>query len=94
MNPKTGNILKIIVGLFILGTVLYGYNFGFSYAYELTFVSNASCGLLLLIDGIVNLIKKKSMPVFLYQCVLPCINTVFFTVFFKVFGCHYSNLYG
>ena len=94
MNEKTGNILKIIVGLFILDTVLYGYNFDFSHAYELTFVSNTSCGLLLLIDGIVSLIKKKSVPIFLYQCVLPCINTVFFSVFFKLFGWHDFNFYG
>ena len=38
-------IVKIIAGLFILGTVLWGYNFDFSYMYELTFISNSSCGL-------------------------------------------------
>ena len=34
------------------------------------------------------------MPIFLYQCVLPCINTVFFSVFFKLFGWHDFNFYG
>lgn len=94
MNGKTGNILKIILGLFIIGTVLSGYNYSFFHAYELTFISNSSCGLLLIIDGIIQLIKKQPLPVFLYQCVLPCIITVFFTVFFKIFGWHDFNFSG
>ena len=87
-------IVKIIAGLFILGTVLWGYNFDFSYMYELTFISNSSCGLLLLLDGTVSLFKKKALPAFLYQLVLPCINTVFFSVFFKIFGWHDFNFSG
>ncbi|MDD7428899.1 MAG: hypothetical protein SOU50_09270 [Oscillospiraceae bacterium] len=85
-------IVKIIVGLFILGTVFLGYNFHLSY--ELTFISNSSCGLLLLLDGTVSLFKKKALPAFLYQLVLPCINTVFFTIIFKLFGWHDFNFSG
>lgn len=87
-------IVKIVVGLFILLTALVGYNFHFSYMYELTFISNSSCGLLLLFDGIVSLIRKKALPAILYQFVLPCILTVFCTVFFKIFGWHDFNFEG
>lgn len=78
----------------LLGTIIYGYNFNFSRVYELTFISNSSCGLLLLTDGIVWIIEKKSLPILLYQCVLLCINTVFFTIFFKLFGWHDFNFSG
>lgn len=76
---------KIIAGCFILFTVLAGYQFQFSYAHELTFLSNSFCGLLLLSDGIIGLTRKKTLPAMLYQMVLPCILTVFCTVFFKLF---------
>lgn len=85
-------ISKIIVGAFILGTALCGYNFELSH--ELTFISNFSCGLLLLLDGTVSLIKKKPLPVILYQLVLPCISTIFFTIVFKLFGWHDFNFSG
>lgn len=81
-------IIKIIAGLFIMGTALWGYHYEPQYMYELTFVSNFSCGLLLIVDGILDLLKKKALPLILYQVVLPCINTVFFTVIFELFGLH------
>ncbi|MDE5563899.1 MAG: hypothetical protein K2I93_01990 [Oscillospiraceae bacterium] len=89
---EIAKISKIIVGAFILGTALWGYNFKSSH--ELTFISNSSCGLLLLLDGTVSLIKKKSLPIILYQLVLPCISTVFFTIVFKLFGWHDFNCSG
>ncbi|MDE5769186.1 MAG: hypothetical protein K2H82_07345 [Oscillospiraceae bacterium] len=85
---------KIIVGLFIILTALGGYKFQSSYMHELTFISNFSCGLLLLLDGMVSLIRKKALPAILYQFVLPCILTVFCTVFFKIFGWHDFNFSG
>lgn len=87
-------IAKIIVGLFILSTALVGYHFQFTYMYELTFISNSSSGLLLVSDGIVGLVKKRSLPAILYQFVLPCILTVFCTVFFKIFGWFDFNFEG
>lgn len=87
-------IAKIVVGLFILLTAFVGYNFQFSFMYELTFISNFSCGLLLLLDGIVSLIRNKALPVILYQFVLPCILTVFCTVVFKIFGWFDFNFSG
>lgn len=85
-------ITKIVVGLFILFTTFTGYNFQLSY--ELTFISNFSCGLLLLLDGTVSLIRKKALPAILYQFVLPCILTVFCCIFFKIFGWHNFNFSG
>lgn len=41
-----GKVVKIIVGLFIMGTALWGYHYDPSHMYELTFISNFSCGLL------------------------------------------------
>ena len=87
-------IIKIVVGAFILMTALCGYDFQVSHMYELTFISNFSCGLLLLSDGAVSLIGKKPLPAGLYQFVLPCILTVFCTVFFKLFGWHDFNFSG
>lgn len=89
-----GQVVKIIVGLFIMGTALWGYHYDPSHMYELTFISNFSCGLLLLSDGIVSLIKRKALPIIFYQLVLPCISTVFFTVFFEIFGWHDFNFSG
>lgn len=85
-------IAKIVAGLFILFTVFTGYNFQLSY--ELTFISNSSCGLLLLLDGTAGLIRKKALPAVLYQFVLPCILTVFCSVFFKIFGWFDFNFSG
>ena len=85
---------KIIVGLFIILTALGGYKFQSSYMHELTFISNFSCGLLLLLDGLINLTRKKALPAILYQFVLPCILTVFCTVFFKIFGWYDFNFSG
>lgn len=87
-------IIKIVVGIFIMGTALWGYHYEPKYMYELTFLSNFTCGLVLVLDGIVNMIKDKSLPVILYQLVLPCIGTVFFTVVFKIFGWYDFNFSG
>lgn len=91
-EKTVSKFVKVIVGLFILGTVLMGYNFHLSY--ELTFISNSFCGLLLLLDGIVGLLKKKELSTTLYQLVLPCIMTVFFTTVFQLFGWHSFNFSG
>ncbi len=88
------NIVKIVIGLLIIVSVLLGYNFSFSYMYQLTFISNSLSGILLIIDGIVGLIRKKSVPAMLYQFVLPCILTSFCSVFFVIFGWHDFNFSG
>ena len=88
------NIAKLIIGFFIIGSALVGYNFNPAYMYQLTFISNALCGLLLMTDGLVGIISKKSLPVISYQFVLPCILTVFCCVFFKIFGWHDFNFSG
>lgn len=75
------NIVKILIGFFIILSALVGYNFNPAYMYQLTFISNALCGLLLMTDGLVVMITKKSLPVILYQFVLPCILTSFCSVF-------------
>lgn len=77
-----------------MGTALWGYHYEPRYMYELTFLSNFSCGLLLLADGIMNVWKQKELPVLLYQFILPCTNTVFFTVLFQLFGWHDFNFSG
>jgi membrane protein CcdC involved in cytochrome C biogenesis len=88
------NIVKILIGFFIILSALVGYNFNPAYMYQLTFISNALCGLLLMTDGLVVMITKKSLPVILYQFVLPCILTSFCSVFFVIFGWHDFNFSG
>ena len=88
-------MIKIIVGLLIIGTALWGYHYDPSHMYELTFISNFSCGLVLLLDGAMSLINRRSLPVFLYQLVLPCTNSVFLTtVFTTLLGWHDFNFSG
>lgn len=88
-------MIKIIVGLLIIGTVLWGYHYDPTYMYELTCISNFSCGLVLLLDGAVSLIKRRSLPIILYQIVLLCTNSVFITtVFTKILGWHDFNFSG
>ena len=53
------NIVKIAVGLLMIVNVLIGYIPQPEYLVELTCISNTLGGLLLLIDGIFNVIKKK-----------------------------------
>lgn len=91
---KEKKIVKILVGLFIIGTAVWGYHYEPRYIYELTFISNFSCGLLLFGDGLVDFLKKKSLPIIFYQVVLPCISTVFCTVIFSLFGWHDFNFDG
>ena len=56
------NIFKIIVGLFMIAVVLIGYIPQPEYLVELTCVSNMLGGLLLLLDGVLNITKKKAFP--------------------------------
>lgn len=86
--------IKIIAGLFIISTAIFGYSPQPKYMYELTFLSNFFCGLLLFADGITEITRKKSLPAILYQIILPCTNVVFFTVIFQVLGLHSFNFDG
>lgn len=51
-----------------------------AHMYELTFILNFSCGLVLLLDGAMSLIRRRSLPIILYQLVLPCTNQLFLKV--------------
>lgn len=88
------NIVKICVGIFMIIIAVLGYKDSPQYMYELTFLSNFSCGILLFVDGVIDFITKKSLPVILYQLVLPCITVVFCTVVFELFGWHSFNFSG
>lgn len=86
-------MMKIIVGSLIIGIALWRYHYGPVYMYELTFLSNFSYGLALLLDGVVSLIKRRPLPVILYQLVSPCTNSVFITtVFAPLLGWHDFNI--
>jgi len=69
MKEKTSRIIKIGVAfalafIFVF-TALYSYGGNFEYAYQLTFLSNFSAGLFLLVVGILALLNK-AVPQFLY----------------------------
>jgi len=69
-------LLKIIFGIGIIMTVIWGYVFsgGAKYMYELTCISNLAAGLILIVDGIFYKSEKAS---FLYLFILPTIMSVF-----------------
>lgn len=76
MNNKSGGnvsaikryigVLKIIIGLFMIITVIIGYLPEPEYIIELTCISNALGGILLITDGIINALKGTKIPSILY----------------------------
>lgn len=70
------SLFKILVGSCIIATVVVGYFPEPQYLIELTCISNMLGGLLLLIDGILN-IRRKNLPTYLYLNVCLCIFIVF-----------------
>lgn len=87
-------IVKIIVGIFTIFTAVYGYRNSIAHIYELTCISNAACGIVLLFDGILNLRFRKAVPALVYQLPLLCILVVFSTCLFSLFGWHTFNFSG
>lgn len=87
-------IIQILVGIFLVSTAIWGYHNSVEHIYELTFISNFTCGIVLLSDGLINLALNKKIPALIYQMVLPCTNVVFFTCIFTLFGWHAFNFDG
>lgn len=94
MKCKFRYILKIVFGLMIILTAIIAYHNAFELLYELTFLSNFSCGLALLTDGILNCVWNKRIPTFIYQGLTIAINVVFCTCIWTLFGLHTFNFSG
>lgn len=88
------NVVKIAVGLLMIASVLIGYIPQPEYLVELTCVSNTLGGLLLLIDGILNIIKKKSFPNSFYLNVAVSILMVFLVCMGSFTGAYKFNFKG
>lgn len=71
------NILKIAAGVLLIASVIWGYLPNTEYLHEMTFISNFSGGLLLIIDAVLSLCGKKGVPDILLTNVAVCIITVF-----------------
>lgn len=91
---KVKKAIKMIAGIFMISTAIWGYFNSLEYIYELTFLSNAAGGVLLLSDGLINLLSKKKAPSFAYQTVLLCTNVVFCTCMLSLLGGHKFNFSG
>lgn len=88
------NIVKITVGLLMIVVALIGYIPQPEYLVELTCVSNTLGGLLLLVDGILNIVKKKNIPNSLYLNVAVSILTVFLVCMGSLTGIYRFNFKG
>lgn len=88
------NAVKIAVGLVMIVNVLIGYIPQPEYLVELTCVSNTLGGLLLLIDGIFNVIKKKRFPNSFYLNVAVSILMVFLVCMGSFTGAYKFNFKG
>lgn len=88
------NIIKILIGITAILSAIIGYRNSLDHFYELTFLSNLSCGLLLLVDGVLCYFNRKSVPIILYQMIILCTNVVFFTCIFTLLGLHSFNFSG
>ena len=104
MNNKSGGnvsaikryigVLKIILGLFMIITVIIGYLPEPEYIIELTCISNALCGILLITDGIINALKGTKIPSILYLNLGVCIFSVFLISMGSLSGIYKINLSG
>ena len=87
--------VKILIGLLMLITVVTGYAPTPQYLVEFTCISNAFGGLLLTVDGILNL-KGKQLPFFLYSNAAAGIFFVFLFClgsFSGLFNINYSGAF-
>ena len=104
MNNKWGDnisaikkyigVSKIIIGLFMIITVFIGYLPEPEYIFELTCISNTLGGILLITDGIINVLKEAKIPSVLYLNVVVCIFSVFFISMGSLSGAYKINLSG
>lgn len=88
------NVIKIAVGLLMITVVLIGYIPQPEYLVELTCISNMFGGLLLLTDGILNTIKKKTYLNSLYLNVTVSIFIVFIICMGSLAGTYKFNFNG
>lgn len=88
------NIVKIAVGLLMVVIALIGYIPQPEYLVELTFVSNTLGGLLLLADGMLNIVQKKNFPNAFYQNVAVSILMVFLVCMGSLTGVYRFNFKG
>lgn len=94
MIRRFSYILKIFFGLMIVLTAIIAYRNSFDHLYELTFLSNSTCGLVLLTDGILNCVLNKRIPVIIFQALIVVTNVVFCTCVLTLLGLHTFNFSG
>lgn len=87
-------IVQLVIGLMMIVTLLVGYLPIPEYLVELTCVSNMLGGVLLTIDGILSICRKKNLSSNLYRAVCVCILTVFFICLGSLTGFFHFNFKG
>lgn len=87
------SIFKIFAGLVMIVTVLVGYIPEPQYLIELTCISNMLGGILLLVDGILN-INNKNLPTSAYLNICLCILIVFCVCIGSLSGFYKFNFSG
>ena len=88
------HIMKITIGSLMIAAVLIGYIPQPEYLVELTCISNALGGLLLLADGIWNILRKKHLPNAFYRNVAVSILVVFLVCMGSLTGLYSFNFKG
>lgn len=88
------NIVKITVGVLMVVCVFIGYIPQPEYLVELTCISNTIGGLLLFVDGIRNIRKKKNFPGIFYLNVTVSIFMVFLVCMGSLTGMNKFNFKG
>lgn len=88
------NIVKIAVGSLMVVIALIGYIPQPEYLVELTCVSNTLGGLLLLADGMFNIVQKKNFPNAFYRNVAVSILMVFLVCMGSLTGVYRFNFKG
>lgn len=71
------DIIKIAVGLIMAVTAIYTYLPYAEYMYHFTFITNMGGAILFIVDGILGIIKNKSIPNVLYLMHAVAISFVF-----------------
>lgn len=88
------SMIKIIIGLVMIATVVVGYLHEPENLIELTCIANMLGGVLLFIDGILNIIGKKKPISNLYMNVCICIFMVLIVSFGGLSGIYKLNFKG
>lgn len=78
---KISGPVKLIIGLLLIGTVLWSYLPSViengMHEFELTFLSNSITGIIMIVGGIRELIRKKDLPIWLYVDSVVMLQIVF-----------------